>query len=121
MKLWTIQLAKHRLLNGTGIELINTTLGSGEHWLAPSPLLLSRYKGRLCTADEYRVEYRRLLQARYRENKRRFHRIAEKPMVAFACYCPPDAFCHRLELVEPFEGICRGLGIAFEYCGEVVV
>lgn len=121
MQLWTIQLAKWRLLQHSDVELIDVTLATGLKWMAPSPLLLASYKGKRCTDAEYEVEFLRLCRERYREKPRPWQRIAQKHRVAFACYCPKDCFCHRLQLIPVYDGICQRMGIEFEYCGEIVV
>lgn len=121
MQLFTIQLAKWRLLEHTDVELINVTLATGERWMAPSPYLLASYKGKRCTQAEYQAEFLRLCRERWHADRKPWLRVARKHRVAFACYCPKDCFCHRLELIPVYEGICHKHDIPFEYCGEVTL
>ena len=121
MDVWTIQLAKHRLLQGTDIELVNITLGSGIADFAPDRALLSGFKSGRITESEYKRIYKSLCWRRICTKPDAWLELIQRDRVALACYCPPDAFCHRLEILSPLEYLCRQEGIYFEYHGEIVL
>lgn len=121
MDVWTIQIAKYRLLRGTDIEYVDITLKSGILDFAPTPALLYDYKRGAITPDEYRRVFRRLCWDRIRTNPLPWTKMIHKERVALACYCGPDCFCHRLEILKPFEWLCEQHGIRFDYHGEIIV
>lgn len=121
MQLWTIQLARHRLLKGTDIELVNITLASGMAVFAPTPELLGNYKRGRVDDDGYRRVFRRLCWERMSTHAADWDALVDMDKVAIACYCPADKFCHRYEMIAPLEWRCQQRGIPFEYCGEITV
>ena len=121
LRVWTIQLAKWRLLNGTDIELVNITLASGWAVFAPTPELLGNYKRGRVNDEGYRLEFRRLCWVRMHHNSTAWDDLVAMDKIALACYCPADTFCHRLEILAPLEYYCKNKGIEFEYCGEITV
>jgi hypothetical protein len=121
MDVWTIQIAKHRLLRGTDIEFVDITLKSGILDFAPTPALLYDHKRGAISNDHYRAEYRPLCWRRIQTRPDPWTKLIHKERVALACYCPKDCFCHRLEILKPLEWLCRERGIRFEYHGEIVI
>lgn len=121
MEIYTIQLAKWRLLEGTDIELVNITLGSGDPTFAPSPALLADYKAGRASQDVYLAEFYRLCRMRYRHNPGPWHALLAKEKIAVACYCPKDGFCHRHPFVDIMIKIGASQGVIVEYCGEITL
>lgn len=119
MELYTVQLAKWRLVKAKGIPLVDITLRSGNRCFAPTPKLLGDYKAGRITAEEYRSEYYRLMRTSYRVNAAQWDKLLRQPKVAIACYCKAGAFCHRLLLKEMIEKACAAEGIPFSYKGEI--
>lgn len=119
LEVFTIQIAKHRLLFRTDIEFIDTTVKSGEKVFAPSTELLWAYKCGHLSEAEYIDRFYKLCRQRYRRDPEPWLRLLRRGRVALACYCRDGEFCHRHLLVDILEKLCRSEGIAFYYGGEI--
>lgn len=120
LEVFTIQISKHRILNGTDIYFIDTSLKSGEKLFAPSPEILWGYKAGHLSTREYYTRYMRLIRDRFRRNPEPFLELLNMGKIALACYCRADQFCHRLILRNILERLCIREGIEFYYGGELV-
>lgn len=123
MKLYTIQLAKHRLLKDSGIELVDTTVKSGLKILAPSWEILNAYRANENQEEAEKIYVKAFyskLRKDYRENPEEFIKwLKQGKPIALACYCRAGKFCHRHLLVDIFIKIGKKLGIDVEYVGEI--
>jgi len=120
MKVYTVQLAKWRLVKAKEIPLLDATLRSGNRCFAPTPKLLGDYKAGRISDEEYTAEYYSLMRTSYRVNKAAWDKLLSMDTVAIACYCKPGAFCHRHLLREMIEKACQAEGMPFEYKGEII-
>jgi hypothetical protein len=121
MEVWTIQMAKHRKVQSMGIELVDTTIMTGDGSpFAPTWDMVMGVKSGIISQEEYTTQYHALLQQRYRENRAAFHELIYKPRIAIACYCRAGEFCHR----HLFKGVILKLavreGLAAVDHGELV-
>lgn len=126
MEVYTIQLCRHKLLTGSDITLLDTTVKSGVSPLAPTWKMVmdykdgvSRGKGTVATLT-YVSLYRALIKQRYRDNPKPFDAICTMDKVAIACMCRSGKFCHRYLSVQFLEILCTIKGLPFDYKGEIL-
>jgi uncharacterized protein YeaO (DUF488 family) len=96
IKLWTVQLAKWRLVRELGIHLLDITAKSGNPAFAPNygDLRARKYGG--MEWEEYERRYRLHMRETQRDQPDEWLKLTELPEnVALACYCPAGAKCHR--------------------------
>lgn len=120
MQLSTIQIAKHRLLTGRSIELIDTTVKSGNHIFAPTWEMVLGHKSKEISDERYTRMYRaRMIQSmnQYRDQWIAF--VNDDEPKAIACYCQAGKFCHRHLLIDIFREVCKRRGLPFHYHGEI--
>lgn len=121
MEIWTIQVAKYRLLQGTDIEFIDTTVKSGGNSpFKPTWDIVMGHKNGTVTDAEYTQTYRQILIQSYQSRRSEWDTFLVKGKVAVACYCQPGKFCHRHLLVKALESACRSHRIPFVYKGEIL-
>lgn len=118
MDLYTIQMAQWRKLQGTDIELIDTTVKSGITPFAPTWDLVMGYKSGEFSEAFYREQYIELMRHSYRTNRPHWLYYLEKDKVALGCMCKAGKFCHRHILKEIFVGLGRNLNIPVIDKGE---
>ena len=118
MELYTIQLAKWRSCP-SDIELIDTTVKSGELIFAPSKDIVNGIKYKGLSEEDYIKEYYRLMRISFKNNKERWLEVLSKDKIAIACYCRKDKFCHRFLLKDIFLKIGLKHHIDIEYSGEL--
>lgn len=100
MIIHTIQMAQWRKAKELGIELIDTTIKSGESAFAPTWEMVRSWKaGRLGEA-EYHKQYIALMRESFHTHRALWEDLLAKERFALACYCKADSFCHRLILKE---------------------
>lgn len=123
MKLYTIQLAKHRLLKDTDITLLDVTVKSGLKIMAPSWEILNNYRNQGSTDrawEEYTLAFYQKMRESYAMNPQIWHRwITNDKPLALACYCRAGKHCHRHLLRDIFQKIAKKQGFELEYCGEI--
>lgn len=114
MKLYTCQIAKHRVAKEKGIPFLDITVRR----FAPTWKLLNEYKA---TRDQYKYRkiYTQLMQNSYRNNKNYWLELLKKDELVIGCYYKVGDFCHRLLLVGLFKKVCSIHNIPFEYKGEL--
>lgn len=119
MELWTIQIAQWRKLQGTGIELIDTTVKSQLHKpFAPTWDLVMGYKSGEFSEAFYREQYIELMRHSYRSNPDYWLTFLTKDKIALGCMCRAGQFCHRHILNEIFVGLCVNKGLPIVQRGE---
>ncbi len=120
MKVYTIQLAKHRLATEQKITVIDTTVKSGVSPFAPTWQMVMDYKSGKITEDEYTSLYIGKMNQLLKDNPLVWSSLSNlNEPVAIACMCKPDTFCHRHLLVKMFDKYCSKRNIDFEYLGEI--
>lgn len=120
MNIYTIQISKHRLLNNTDIEFIDTTVKSSDSFLKPTwEIVMGVKKGEISEA-EYTEKYLEIIRERYKNNKSQFiNFLQNNNHVALACYCKPHVFCHRILAIDILSKIAKKENIEFNYLGEI--
>lgn len=113
-------MAQWRLAQSKDIFFLDITAKSGLLCFAPEMQNVMRYKrGEL---DE--VEYTELYLAKMQESKRRYpvrwRCLAEHPRIAFACYCKPFAYCHRVLFTQLVKDHLESQGLDVVLEGELV-
>lgn len=115
---YTIQLSKWRWAAIFGIEVLDTTVKSGDKTFAPTWDMVNAVKSSEITEEQYTELYTELMRKGYKDNKERWLEVLKKDRVAFACYCPKDTFCHRHLLVDILGKCAAHHNIEFERGGE---
>lgn len=96
MRVWTIQMAKWRMLRLTEVHLIDITVKSGIKALAPSWDLLQRYRADPASMEEtYRKEFAELMVQSQLQHPDVWDDLLKMDSIALACYCKAGKFCHR--------------------------
>lgn len=118
---YTVQIAKHRLLEGKGIEFVDTTVKSGKDSIfKPSWEIVLGHKSKELTDAQYTERYIGLMRDSYRNRFEEWLSFLNKDKVAIACYCKAGCFCHRLLLIDILTKVAIKHGIEFQYLGELV-
>ena len=78
MNIYTIQISKHRLLNNTDIEFIDTTVKSSDSFLKPTWEIVMRVKKGEISEAEYIEKYLEIIRERYKNNKSQFINFLQK-------------------------------------------
>lgn len=124
IEVWTVQMAQWRRAKELGIELIDTTVKSGDAVFAPTWEMVMEIKN---ATPETREEAERLYTRRYHiamQNSWKQHpghwlQLLSKERIAVACYCKPGVFCHRHLLLGYLEKVAIKAGIEFINKGEL--
>lgn len=117
---YTIQMAKHRILQGRDIEFIDTTVKSGKDSpFKPSWEIVLGYKSNVINQAQYTERYISLMRTSYKEHTSIWLSFLNKDKVAIACYCKAGCFCHRLLLIDILTKVAIKHGIEFQYLGEL--
>ncbi len=123
MQLFTCQMSKWRQLKDRNIELIDTTVKTGNHVWSPTWDMVMGHKSGVISDEAYTAAYVGMMRYSYLHYPDDWNRLlyAEGP-VAIACYCSSTqgTFCHRHLLKDILEKICLSRGIPFEYYGEFI-
>lgn len=119
MILHTISLSQWRKCKALNIELYDITVKMGDKIFAPSKALLNDYKYHNLSDSDYITRYTQEMRDSYKHNKQHWLDFIAKDVVAIACFCRWDSFCHRCLLVDMLEKVCMMEGVEFEYRGEV--
>jgi uncharacterized protein YeaO (DUF488 family) len=72
---------------------------------APNWDLVLKYKQGQSTQEQYIYGYNQIINNQFINNKQIFDQVANiifKSNIVFVCYCPANAFCHRLILKDMF-------------------
>lgn len=108
--LYTVQLSQVKTLPPQTIVIDITVQSSKPPWniFAPTWEMVKDFKGGRISENQYTEQYMNLMRTRYKDNKEVFQQVIQIAMtgdVALACYCPPEAFCHRHLLKNIFMSI----------------
>jgi len=121
MELFTTTLGRWRLLKERNIELIDTTVKSGELAFAPEWAWVQGHKAGALSDGEYTELYYEKMRDSYKRRREVWDRLLlTTHPVAIGCYCSalPGTFCHRHLLKGILESICTSRQIPFLYYGE---
>lgn len=119
-KFSTIQMAQYRKAKALNVELIDTTVKSGNPIFAPTWEMVKAWKSGNLSKEEYSRQYGVLMFDSFKEHRLAWLDIFKKESVALACYCRAGDFCHRHLLKSYFEKIARSSGQHFEDGGEIL-
>jgi hypothetical protein len=108
--LYTTQLSRIKTLPTPTMIIDITVQSSKPPWniFAPTWEMVKDFKGGRISENQYTEQYMNLMRTRYKDNKEVFQQVIQIAMtgdVALACYCPPEAFCHRHLLKNIFMSI----------------
>ena len=120
MVLFTIQVGRWRLARDKQIEMVDTTVKSGESMFAPTWDMVLGHKNKTVSDEEYTRLYRQRMIESWKANRPQWEAFLRRTEpAAIACYCRVGVFCHRLLLKDIIEELCKKLDIHFEYYGEL--
>ena len=119
MNCYTIQLAKHRLLTHSNIELIDITVKSGLALFAPTWEMVRGVKSGTLSEEDYIEQYTEMMRLSWSNAPEQWLALFEKPAIALGCYCPAESFCHRHLLVYFLSQIAAHRELAFINHGEL--
>jgi uncharacterized protein YeaO (DUF488 family) len=97
IEIFTVQVARWRLVRELGIHFLDVTAKSGNPAFAPHFEDVMHYKHHEMPWDEFvRIYHQRMRQSR-RDSPEEWEKLKDLPeKVAVACYCAPDQpRCHR--------------------------
>lgn len=110
-----------RQLKARNIELVDTTIGSGNTAFAPTWEIVMGHKRGLISDEQYTEAYLELMRQSYLMESAEWDKLlyVQHP-IAIGCYCSsfPGTFCHRHLLKTILEKICISRNISFHYYGE---
>lgn len=112
-------MAQWRRCKALGVELIDTTVKSGDPVFAPLWDMVRAVKAGEITEVDYTEQYHSLMRASWKKNRAQWEALLSKDKIAIACYCKAGAFCHRHLLVEYLEAVCKYLNIEYTLGGEI--
>ena len=119
MEIMTAQMSRWRQLKERNIELIDTTVKTGNRTWAPTWEMVMGHKAGTISDEAYTAAYVGMMRYSYINYPADWDRLLNtQGPVAIACYCSPGAFCHRHLLKDILEKICASKGIPFRYYGE---
>lgn len=97
IEIYTVQVAKWRLVRELGIHFLDITAKSGQPEFAPLYEDVMAFKHHKLTWDEYEKIYRQRMWQSRRDNPEAWEKLKELPeKVALACYCKAEEpHCHR--------------------------
>ncbi len=116
--LYTTQISKWRKLKDEDIDLIDITAKSGISCFAPDFDLVLKYKNNEISEELYTHFYITKMRWSFKEHKKEWDKLIVKPKIAFACYCKPDTFCHRLIFKDIFKRYLESKEIKYKDNGE---
>lgn len=119
MECYTIQMAKHRSVDKTKFNFIDTTVKSGYKWLAPKWEMVMGHKNGSVSNEDYTTQYLEMMSQSQIVDADKWKELfnQDKPIV-FACYCPCFNFCHRYLLIQLLAQYASERNHTFNYLGE---
>jgi hypothetical protein len=118
--LYTIQLAQWRLAKEKEIHLLNIAVKGGILPFAPDWSMVRAYKNREIKKKAYAERYERLMAESQKKHPKYWDALLRRPVVAYACYCSPNVFCHRHLFKVIAENYIKSRGFQVIQCGELV-
>lgn len=118
VEVYTIQMARWRVLKNTGIEIIDITLKSGDRRFAPDSQLFNDYRYNGLSDQDYKDRFTNLMRQRYRQDPYLFDELLGRDKIALACFCGGDKPCHRYLVEDMMSKVAKSRNINYEYKGE---
>jgi hypothetical protein len=100
IELYTVQMSQWRLVKKRNIKFADITFKSGIFYFAPDARNVMAYKTGTMSEEEYTKEYLAKMEYSLKLYPKAWGHLKTHPKIAFACYCKPGAFCHRLLFTE---------------------
>ena len=120
INVWTIQLSNWRLAKKLNITIIDITARSGIELFAPDFSLVMQYKNGLLNESDYTDNYINKMRYSLTRYPSVWEELLEYNTFAFACYCKPNVFCHRLIMTSLFEKYAASKGYTIIKHGELI-
>lgn len=95
MSIHTFQISQQRRLRDRGVTLVDTTVKSGYHQVAPRWDMVMNHKKGIITDEEYTRDYLQILDYYWFHDPDFFAELLTIEKIGLGCYCPPGKFCHR--------------------------
>lgn len=118
-QIWTVQLARVRLIKDPDIYPLNTTAKSGEKCFAPTFQNVMNYKEGRLSKEQYTDAYLRKMRDSQVANPGVWKKLLDHTKVAILCYCTPGQFCHRHLFVPIMQKYLEDRGHTVEVKGEL--
>ena len=119
LEVYTVQLAKWRAVKAMGVELLDTTVKSGDRAFAPVWSMVMGVKDGSVSEEEYTRLYNAMMSHSQSSNPAAWEKLLAGGKVALACYCKADHFCHRYLLKDIVKDVCAQRGIVYIDQGEI--
>jgi hypothetical protein len=119
IQIWTIQMGQWRKAKALNIPLLDITVKSGNEVFAPYREALRQYKDGFMSNEDYTRYYYEKMRASLQGMPEEWEKLLKEPVIAIACYCPADAFCHRLLFKDMMIKYCEAKGYSAVYKGEI--
>lgn len=127
MRVFTVQMANHRLVKEQNIKLIDTTVKSGDPAFAPTWDMVKLIKDNTVdgktTVDAmatYTCLYKDMMKVSQSNNPKLWMGLFHDGDIAVACYCKAGQFCHRHLLVEMLTEYAMANSLSIEPSGEIM-
>lgn len=125
LNIYTIQMGKYRLLEGSNIQLIDATIKCKDPLIRklfapPSWDLVMGIKNGTITEEEYLEEYIKKLEYTSKVYLEEWFTVLDRGEIAISCFCSCDTFCHRFILAEFIYDVANEYGYDVNLIGEVV-
>jgi len=108
-----------RVARDRGIKFLDITAKSGIALFAPDFSLVMGYKNGSVSEEEYTRHYLDKMMRSQRSAPNYWNNLQRYHDIAFACYCPPDVFCHRHLFRDLASEHLIKLGHSVELMGEL--
>lgn len=118
LEIHTIQMAQWRKLLEHGIEIVDTTVRTGNKLFAPDWDLVQATKNGTLSDEDFTKMYTALMRDRYSCNPTMFDDLLTKGKIALTCYCGSDKHCHRFLLKDILIKVAGSKGIVVTDKGE---
>ena len=119
IQIWTISMSQWRKAKALNIPLLDITVKSGNEAFAPYKEALWQYKEGKMSDENYTRYYYEKMRLSVQGMPEEWEKLLKEPVIAIACYCPADAFCHRLLFKDMMIKYCATKGYECKYLGEL--
>lgn len=119
IEVWTIQMARWQVAVARDVPLINIAAKGGIKAFAPDFAAVMAHKRGELSDEEYTEMYLARMKFSIQHYPKRWDSLATRPKAAYACYCRPGAFCHRLLHVQIAKAYLEDKGHIVHLRGEL--
>lgn len=120
MELFTAQLAQWRTVQQLNIPYLDTTIKSGLRYFSPTWEMVSGYKKKIITEEEYSAQYLELMAGSQVKVPKAWEKLFTYDQLCIMCYCRSGHFCHRHLLKDLIKDYAIEHNLSFSYGGEIV-